>query len=207
MIHRVKTSIVLAVAVACVFGVSAAAASASVWKVEAKTLGATEKKTIKEEAKVGGENVLRWNGTEVQCKALHVVNGFIEGATANGAEHLNFKECSVLKPAAQGCTVATGEITTVPVVSALEGTNVKFKAKEGENFTEFKLSGELCAVKGKYIVHGTATGAIENPAVEAVEKTLNFTATSSALKVGEQAAEFVNKIGLQLTSGQVWTGA
>jgi hypothetical protein len=201
---RLITSAVFAV---CALSAAASAsASASAWKVEGKTLGATEQKPVKEEAKLGGENVLRWNKTEIQCKTLHVIKGFIEGATSNEAEKLTFKECSVLTPVGQGCTIATGEISTMPVVSMLEGENVKFKPKTGENFAEFKVNGEACTVKGKYVVHGTATGTIDKPAEEAVEKTLNFTATSSALKVGEQPAEFVTKIGLQLSSGQKWTG-
>jgi len=91
-----KKAIGVALIVAFAFtGIATASASAIEWKVEGAPLGVGVKESIKENITVVKPFILkRANGVTIECK-MKVKVAFIEGPNKNGAEALEFFECSV----------------------------------------------------------------------------------------------------------------
>jgi hypothetical protein len=199
MRSTLKSTLIASLLVIVTSAIAAASASAAAprWGVEGKGLGATEKISLAETAKVeSGDVLLRWNGIETRCTTAKVKSGFLEGTTSGGAEKLTLSGCAVTPTKCEvvSSSGVKGAIETGAVVMTLEsGEYVKIKPKSGTSFGTFKWTnkgGESCIVKGTYALNGSIRGLLSNPTEANSSHGLNFTTGSgSHLELGEESME------------------
>jgi hypothetical protein len=195
--------------VAIAVAATAASASAFSWWVE--TEGGKEevlKTGVKEpfgKAMTGSPTLtLAWSGTnEVQCTKGSYEGGFIEGTLGLGAKAFVYENCTVLKPA--GCTVEGGSIKTKELTGSIKqaGTAVEFVANpaSGTVFSEIKIEGVSCALKGTLKATGGIGGTLTKPKELTKEKTFEVESAHSSLTIGEVSASPAGHDGYSATKG------
>jgi hypothetical protein len=201
------TAIIATFAVTAMAAASASAATAG-WMVGGTQLVGSA--ALATTAAVDERGFLSGGGVELECTGttLKGVLPAIEASNKGSASSLTFTGCSAKT---KNCTLASGEVTTVPVSAeaTLEtgGVAATFSPKSGTLFATFKFNGESCAVSGLKAVTGKAI--TKTPGGQE-EKTLqllsvNTTATEGVLKLGSAAAKFEGSALLKLASGLPWS--
>jgi hypothetical protein len=193
-VPKVKLILLGLVAVLALNGVAASSASAFSWWIENAEKHEEVLKTgvveeFNKEGTVPENFTLKFDGNTVTCTGLEYKKGFIEGLRVLAAESVELKKCAI---APTTCVLATGEIKTAPLTSeiALVSKKVEFElkpTKEKGPVAEFTLTGETCALAGKQVVKGGATGVVLEAEKLTKIKTLQI---DDALTVGSFSAEF-----------------
>jgi hypothetical protein len=117
---------------------------------------------------------------------------------------IKFTGCTLLEPLAKKCTVST-ELTTNAIKGEITSASEdKFEPETGTVFIPitFGNSTETCpaTIKGTKNVTGSQKCTNVEPEVFAVEKEISCLEAGSALKIGENAAEFKLPVNIHLVN-------
>jgi hypothetical protein len=129
--------------------------------------------------------------TEVGVGVATVSNVNGPPMSITGAGTINYRKCTVTKPAGEGCTLAKDEISAQVTAATKENTmEVEFKPEGAKPFATFEIKGcKNFLLNGKDEVTGTA-----NAIPEGATLTTTKASTESTLKVSGQKAVLFSKI-------------
>lgn len=184
-------------------------------KWEEQTLGQAETVTI-----AGSSGVSELEG-EIATQTIVIVcnndrfSGYIAAHGRSSLSSITFENCKIYKRISAterelltACTVPN--ITTNPIDDQLrepESGRVEdeFFPHEGMVFTEIKITGSLCAVKGGFKVEGTQTCKVPNGELkkQAIIHELNCTPGKN-LTLGGKEAKFTSNERINLVNEWDW---
>jgi hypothetical protein len=190
---------------------SSAMAAGEGWLINGTLLSGSA--ALATSAFVDETGVLTFGSTTIKCTAgtLNGTSPQIESPNKGSATSLIFKECSVTSGGecklTSGTTIGTLPITTEVTLDGSLGARGVFKPKTVTTFATIKLEGANCAETGKVPVKGAAAWLAPTGQMEQALQLLsvNVTAASKELEVGNTAASLKGSILIQLASGLPWS--
>jgi len=210
-----KRASLSALVLVAVFALSAVAASAATpeWWVAGKLLEGTEK--LGEPTKITHPVVIKTASLAVECSTVTVEAGAIGAKNENSAQSLGFQGCQVVgSPACEVANIKT-EPLNFPLEKPATVIKLRFTPKSGILIAVINVksvSGQTCLVAGtkELTTGGGEKGGMNcnypNVEIEAVEHTLEFTATSgSEVKVNGEPAEFIATFAWKLASSKAFS--
>jgi hypothetical protein len=210
-----KYKIVL-VSVLALFAFAAAAVSSAVaapeWLVNGTKTTSASLFTIANAAALAAGNKLTWDGAaaEITCTGVEIQSGFIKGTKENGAQHIVFTGCTLVKPTScklSSSTISTGEVRSE--LLTVEPAEVTFKPLNGEVFAAFTVvnNGTTCALgNGKvFEVKGHLNATVVEPTHDTVLKEISANTGAGELEFtnGEET-KLKGSISLKLSNGLLW---
>jgi hypothetical protein len=128
---------------------------------------------------------------------------------ALGVTHgeISFLDCSIAKPAGQGCTVPFligVEFLDQLSANIMPPTDLFKGLGANEEFSKFTIGGAGCTAKGSIVVEGLQTAELPGSETSGVEHEVVAKKSGSKLKIGGAVASFSSSAKVKLKSGLPW---